>query len=228
MRIGIVDDHPLFRLGLRNALSEHADVRVRWDVASAGEARRRLSEAPVDVVLMDVNLGDLMDGIDATRAIVRAHPNTPVVMMSATVDDHVVFAAGKAGAAGYLAKDVQAEELVESLRALLGGSRTHYRRASGDLLQRFRKGRATKGGGRSLYQPHQLLSGRESEVLAQIRAGRTNREIAARLGIAQTTVNKHVQKILKKLEARNRAQAASLFQDVMRRTLPTVEGTKEA
>jgi DNA-binding NarL/FixJ family response regulator len=228
MRIGIVDDHPLFRLGLRNALAGQADVRVRWDVASAGDARHRLSETPVDVVLMDVNLGDLMDGIDATRAIVRAHPNTSVVMMSATVDDHVVFAAGKAGAAGYLAKDAQPEELVESLRALLGGSRTHLRRASGDLLQRFRKRRTSKDGGRSLHQPHQLLSGRESEVLAQIRAGRTNREIAARLGIAQTTVNKHVQKILKKLEARNRAQAASLFADVVRRALPPVEGTKEA
>lgn len=215
MQVGIVDDHPVFRLGIRQALAGQPGIAVRWDVGSAGQARRLLQEAPVDLILMDVYLSDVMDGVDATRILVREHPQIPVVMMSAVLDEHVVYAAGKAGAAAYLSKHLGPEELATSIRSVAAVSATPRR-----------PGRSFKvlTGSKATLRPKldgklDLLSRREMQVLEQIRTGRTNREIAARLGVSQTTVNKHVHKVLTKLNARNRAQAATLLRDPLNGSL---------
>jgi DNA-binding NarL/FixJ family response regulator len=209
MQVGIVDDHPLFRLGMRQALTGQPGIAVRWDVGSAGQARRLLQEAPVDLVLMDVYLSDIMDGVDATRILVREHPTVPVVMMSAVLDEHVVYAAGKAGASAYLSKHLGPEELASSIRSIAASSLGQRRSARG-----FKVLTGTKATLRpKLDGKLDLLSKREMQVLEQIRAGRTNREIATRLGVSTTTVNKHVHRVLSKLNARNRAQAATLLRD---------------
>ena len=210
MRVGIVDDHPLFRLGLRQALDTEEGISVAWDVGSVAEARRMIRDRTVDVILMDVRLGDDAGGIEATYALARQQPQIKVVMISALIDDVVVRAARRAGAAGYLAKDVRPEQLARALRALATMSGPARRSGTLNLMESLPspQGRrvAVKSG---VHRQPELLSPREMQVLAEIRAGRTNREIAQRLGISTTTVNKHVHKILQKLSVRNRAHAAT-------------------
>ncbi len=212
MRIGIVDDHPVFRFGLRQTLSREEGFRVLWDVGSAIDARLLLGQSIVDVVLVDLNLGGgAIEGTAAARMIRREKPEVKVVMISASVDDDVVFAAQQAGAAGYLAKDLRPEEIVASLRALSAPARAGSPSVPNNLLNRFEteSPRTMRSRLRRARGPG-LLSRREAEVLADIRSGKTNREIARRLHISPTTVNKHVHHILQKLKARNRAQAVIL------------------
>jgi DNA-binding NarL/FixJ family response regulator len=210
MRVGIVDDHPLFRLGLRQALEQEEGISVAWDVGSVADARRVLRERTVDVILMDVHLGDDAGGVEATYALARERPEIKVVLISALIDDVVVRAARRAGAAGYLAKDVRPEQLARALRALATMSGSTRRSGSLNLIERvpLRRERRVAISSGARRKP-ELLSPREMQVLSEIRAGRTNREIAQRLGISATTVNKHVHKILQKLSVKNRTLAAN-------------------
>lgn len=192
LRVAIVDDHPIFRLGLKQALTGFRRIDVRWDVATAEEAYRGLAAEPVDMVLMDVTLAGQVDGIEATRTIVSDHPGVTVVILSAALDDDVLEAAAEAGAAGFLPKQLSPEEIVSALRRIAEAA------GSGN------------GAGESSTGP-QPLSRRELDVLAALRWGLTNREIANRLGVSQTTINKHVHQILRKLKARNRVEALHIF-----------------
>jgi DNA-binding NarL/FixJ family response regulator len=210
MRVGIVDDHPLFRLGLRQALDHEEGISVAWDVGSVPEARRMLRDRATDVILMDVHLGDDAGGLEATYALVREQPQLKVVMISALIDDVVVRAARRAGAAGYLAKDVRPEQVASALRALATMSGSIGRSGTLNLMERLPRPRAQRIAVTSgVPSRPALLSPREMEVLSEVRAGRTNREIAQRLGISATTVNKHVHKILQKLRVKNRTLAAN-------------------
>jgi DNA-binding NarL/FixJ family response regulator len=199
IRLGIVDDHPAFRLGLRVMLERQKDMRVAWDLGSATKLLDTLASTPVDVVLMDLDLGQEPDGLAATRALKHAHPRIRVIVITASLDSETVGAARRAGANGYLAKDLPVADLLVAVRKLAApvGSRT----VTGDRLSAAGTGRSspTLGG----------LTKREQEVLAELKRGRTNREIALRLGVSVTTVNKHVQQVLKKLHVRNRGQAVA-------------------
>jgi len=210
MRIGIVDDHPLFRLGLRQALDCQTGIRVQWDVGSAGHARHLLGQAPVDVVLMDVNLGGYLDGLTATRSICRETPEVKVVMISAAVDDYIVLAAQQAGAAGYLSKDMKPDDVARHILAMTEGSAVASTSGT-DLMERFRNGVRANARRRQEVSRLGRLTLRETQVLVEMRQGRTNREIAVRLGISVNTINKHVQHVLDKLRVRNRSQAATLL-----------------
>ena len=207
LRLGIIDDHPVYRLGLRRALNRQPDLSIVWDLGSASELARMLKQAPVDVVLMDVNLGGGVDGVTATAALKREKHPVKVVLTSALTDQERLTSALAAGAAAYLPKDLTVNELLGALRSVARGEKS----IAGDLLSRVNGVRI--GRRRSLQDLNhtaQLLSAREAEVLGEVRQGRTNREIAHRLGISPTTVNKHVQQVLKKLKVRNRAQAATI------------------
>jgi DNA-binding NarL/FixJ family response regulator len=199
IRIGIVDDHPVFRLGLRRLFDGAEDIVVSWDLAAESELVQTLESKPVDVILMDLNLGPGQDSLRATRAIVDGNQDVQVIVVSASLDHEAVAAARDAGAGGYLPKDLPTAEMVEAVRALAkrGGGRSPF----GDFLAR--RSRA-HGGSESAAQG---LTRRQREVLAELRRGGTNREIAARLGVSITTVNKHVQQVLKKFHAKSRAQA---------------------
>lgn len=206
IRIGIVDDHPVFRLGLRRLFDDVEDLVVSWDLAAESDVLQTLESKPVDVVLMDLNLGPGQDGLRATREIVDGHEDVQVIVVSASLDLEAVAAARDAGASGYLPKDLPTAEMVAAVRALAknGGGRSSF----GDLLAgRLRAYPGSESTARALTR-------RQREVLAELRRGRTNREIAARLGVSITTVNKHVQQVLKKLHAKSRAQAIANSQVV--------------
>lgn len=204
VRVGIVDDHPLFRLGLRQALMQDAAIDVAWDVGSAADALRLLATDAVDVVLMDVHLGAPPDGVTAAAMITGKSSRTKVIMMSAFVDEDVLRAALQARAVGYLAKDLPPEEVRAAVKALANPAPAPPLTVVTNLLDRYQ-------GRREPSPPRQsLLTAREVEVLAQIRQGRSNKEIARHLGITYPTVAKHVRHVLQKLQAKNRAHAASL------------------
>jgi DNA-binding NarL/FixJ family response regulator len=188
IRIGIVDDHPLFRAGLRRLLERSADMSVEWELGDSAGMEAAFARSPVDVVLMDVELGKGTSGLEATRVAVTRWPDLKVIVLSGSLDPETPRWALERGAAGFLAKDMAIPEMISSIRELAaGGSRRSFR------------------GPRDSFR----LSLRENQVLKEIRRGRTNREIATSLGVSISTVNKHVQRVLKKLNVRNRAQAAA-------------------
>lgn len=187
IRVGIVDDHPLFRSGLRRLLEREDGLWVAWDMSTARELTATLQQHPVDVILMDLDLGPGTGGLEATRAAVAQLPSLKVIVLTGSLDPRSPQEAAAAGATGFLPKQMNVPELLASIRRLASG----------------------KGAPASDPDSQQLrLTARERQVLAEVRKGRTNREIARTLGISTTTVNKHVQQILKKLRVSNRVQAA--------------------
>jgi DNA-binding NarL/FixJ family response regulator len=197
LRLAIVDDHEVFRLGLRTLLERTGAVEVAWDTDSPHDAWSRIATDPVDAVLVDLNLGGPVDGLEAARMLTGRYPHLRVVLMSGLVDEKRLMEARQAGVVGFLPKALAAEELLTSLQAMVGPP------TSGAPREPLRP----------LYEdelgtPIGPLSPRETEVLAEIRLGRTNREIAAKLRVSTTTVNKHVHQVLRKLRVRNRAEAA--------------------
>ncbi|HEV2034861.1 MAG TPA: response regulator transcription factor [Candidatus Dormibacteraeota bacterium] len=188
LRIGIVDDHPIFRAGLKRLLEREDGLSVEWETATARELLARFERHPVDVVLMDIHLGPGPGGFEATTALMARWPSLTVIVLSGSLDPLARQQAAAAGAAGFLAKDVTASALISSVRRFADGEATLARQPDDGQL---------------------VLSKRERQVLAEVRRGRTNREIAKALGVSTTTVNKHVQQILKKLRVTNRVQAAS-------------------
>lgn len=201
IHLGIVDDHPVFRLGLRSTFERQAGLKVLWDLGGAARLLETLATTPVDVVLMDLDLGQDDDGLAATRRIKQAHPKVCVIVITASLDTETVAAARRAGASGYLAKDLPVADMVAAVRRLAkpGAKRTVF----ADYL-----GASTANGGHP-WSSIRGLTRRQQEVLAELKRGRTNREIASRLGVSVTTVNKHVQQVLKKLHVRNRGQAVA-------------------
>lgn len=205
IRLAIVDDHEVFRMGLRGLLERAGEIEVAWDTGSAHEAWSRIVEQPVDAVLVDMNLGGPVDGLEVTRTLTSRNRRLKVVLMSGLVDEQRLREAPRAGAAGFLPKELAADDMVE---ALLGLIRPRHDRP---------------GQGRRAPAPAdpesrlEALSMREREVLAEIRTGRTNREIAQKLRVSTSTVNKHVHQVLRKLRVRNRSEAAIVAAELLSR-----------
>lgn len=200
IRLGIVDDHPVFRLGLRRAFEREADLKVAWELGSTTDLLATLASTRVDVVLMDLNLGPDQDSLAATRAVIQRYPGVKVVIISASLEVDAAAAAKAAGAVAYLPKDLSVPDTMAAIRGLATVSPGSI--IFGDFLA------ARSGSGKKETSRHGLTK-REQEVLAEIRRGRTNREIASKLGVSIATVNKHVQQVLKKLHVRNRSQAVA-------------------
>ncbi len=200
IRLGIVDDHPVFRVGLTRTLEREADLTVAWDIGSATELLQKMAESPVDAVLMDLNLGPGQDSLASMRALIKRHPNAKVIVISALLDTEAAEAAKAAGARGYIPKDLTAGDTAAAIRAIVS------KRGRDRVFSDFLTGRV---GDRRPRAAAYGLTRREQEVLVELRRGRTNREIASRLGVSIATVNKHVQHVLKKLQVRNRGQAVA-------------------
>jgi len=199
IRLGIVDDHPTFRVGLRRLLEQEDGLRVAWDCGTLADMTSALVSDPVEAVLLDLNLGPNQDSLAATRALV-AKKLAIVIVISSSLDDEAVLAAQHAGAVGYLPKDLAVADLVGAIKRLAMNRSGVVEFV--DLV----------GGKRSAADSRHGLTRREREVLTELRRGRTNREIAARLGVSVTTINKHVQQVLRKLNVHNRAQAVARLQ----------------
>lgn len=200
LRILLVDDHALLRDGLAGLLNAQPDFEVVGEAQDGAEAVERTAELMPDLVLMDVDMPH-MDGLVATERIKAALPYVTVVMLTVHDTDDKLFAAIRAGAQGYLLKDIRGVELVEALRGLARGEAPISRRLASRLLQEF----ARKP---TVPSPTTQLTPRELEILEMVAARKRNREIADALFISEFTVKNHLRNILAKLHLRNRHEAA--------------------
>jgi DNA-binding NarL/FixJ family response regulator len=206
LRVLIADDHEGFRYELRRTLAREPDLQVVADVSNGAEAVHRVAElgrGGVDLVLMDIDM-PIMNGIDATAAIVAREPSLPIIILTVSTHDSDLFAGVRSGAIGFLNKTLTPATLVRTLRDF---------RQNGSLpMSRARAGKALA------YLQHHVsfppppahhLSEREQEILTRIASGAHDREIADALVVAETTIKTHVRHILRKLGARNRAEAVA-------------------
>ncbi|MBL7255426.1 response regulator [Paractinoplanes lichenicola] len=206
VRVLLVDDQALFREALAVLLGAAAGLEVVGEAGDGEEAVRQVAATGPDVVLMDLRM-PVLDGVAATRRIRAEHPATQVIALTTFDDDADVFAALRAGALGYLLKDVSSERLVEAVRAAARGESVLQPSVAAKVVARF----AQLPDAEAEPPPQPLvvpLSDREREVLRLLAEGRSNREIAAALFLAEGTVKNHVTNVLGKLGVRDRTQAA--------------------
>src|SRR5438445_2524797 len=203
IRVVIVDDHDLFRTGLRNLLEEQS-VQVVGEAAAGAEAVRAVAELTPDVVVMDLNMPG-MSGVEATRQITSISPLTRVVVLTISDQDGDVLDAILAGACGYLLKDSSIGELMQGIRSAAVGESLISPTIASKVLQRVR---ASSPMPDIAEQIQTQLSEREIEVLKLIANGRDNADIAGQLHISPKTVKNHISNILMKLQIENRIQAA--------------------
>ena len=207
-RIFLVDDQALVRAGFRMLIEAQPDMEVVGEADDGRSALEALAVTRADVVLMDVRMPGL-DGVQATeRLLDRANGEPPKVIVLTTFDlDEYVFAAIRAGASGFLLKDARPEELLDAIRAVIGGDAVVAPSATRRLLEQV-AGALPTGAGEDPRLAE--LTPREREVLLEIARGRSNAEIAGDLFMAEATVKTHVGRLLAKLEQRDRVQLAVL------------------
>jgi DNA-binding NarL/FixJ family response regulator len=203
LRVVIVDDHDLFRTGLRNLLEEQG-VLIIGEAAGGAEAVKIVRELAPDVVVLDLNMPG-MGGVDATRHITAIAPLTKVVMLTISEEDSDVMDAILAGACGYLLKDSSIQDLMSGIRAASLGESLISPNIAAKVLQRVR---ATSTQPEIANTIRAELSDREIEVLKLIANGKDNAVIAGELHISPKTVKNHISNILMKLQIDNRIQAA--------------------
>jgi DNA-binding NarL/FixJ family response regulator len=198
----VVDDHPIWRDGVARDLAENGfDVRA---TAADGAAAVRISRAVrPDVVLMDLNLGET-SGVDATREITAALPETKVLVLSASGEHSDVLEAVKAGASGYLVKSASATELVDAVLRTAAGDPVFTAGLAGLVLGEYRRMADSPSEG----PPPPQLTERETDVLRFVAKGMTARQIAEKLVLSHRTVENHVQSTLRKLQLHNRVELA--------------------
>jgi len=208
IRILLVDDEPLLRLGFRLVLESQPDMSVVGEAGEGAAALRQVAEHDPDVVLMDVRMPGL-DGIDATRRIVRDHGRSRVLILTTFDLDEYAFAGLRAGASGFLLKNVPPEDLLSAIRAVASGDAvvapSVTRRLLDQMAHRLPDPRAEVDADLDLQLSR--LTDREREVLLLLAQGLSNAEIADTLTVSEATVKTHVGRVLNKLDLRDRVQA---------------------
>ncbi|MFB9376603.1 response regulator [Kineococcus gynurae] len=205
IRVVVVDDHSLYRRGLQMVLSTEDDIEVVGEAEDGAAAVAVVEELLPDVVLMDVRM-PRRSGVDACGDVRAVAPSTKILMLTSSEDEDDLFGAIRAGANGYLLKDVPAEDVAESIRAVVGGQSLISPRMAGLLLGEF-AAISRRGPERAAVAEGPRLSPREMEVLRQLARGLGNRDIAGVLGISENTVKNHVRNILEKLQLHSRMEA---------------------
>ncbi len=203
-RVMIVDDHSLFRSGLARLL-EAKGLEVVGEAADGLEALAIARQTQPDVVLMDLRM-PRCDGLEATRLLREQMPDVKVVILTVSDEDEDLFAAIRAGAHGYLLKNVAPDELVKLLEGIGNGEAAISGSMASRLLQEFAA--TTKASANRAAAAH-VLTAREMEVLRCVAAGNSNREVAQMLAISENTVKNHLRNILEKLHLANRVQAVA-------------------
>lgn len=199
LRLLIVDDHPVFRFGLRALLESEGEFEVVAEASTGEQAVRLAKEHKPDVVLMDITMPE-MNGIEATRQILETNPETGVLIVT-MVDDASIFAALRAGARGYLLKGAEGEETLRAIRAVARGEMI-LSEPIAERVQQFFSGTPEQA-----HSNFPELTPREQEVLSLIAKGLTNNAIASRLGLSPKTVRNQVSEIYSKLGVSDRAEA---------------------
>lgn len=202
IRILIADDHTLFREGLRALLASVPDIEVVGEAASGQETLTKADALQPDVILMDIQMPDL-NGIEATRRILRAHPHIGIMMLTMFQDDDSVFAAMRAGARGYVLKGADQSVVLRAIQAVANGESLFDPEIAKRLMHFFAN--------LAPAEPTEVfpeLTAREREILTLIAQGDTNADIAAKLTLSVKTVRNHVSNIFNKLQVADRVQAA--------------------
>ena len=198
----IADDQALVRSGFRLILEHRDDLRVVGEAADGAEAVRLAAELRPDVILMDVRMPGV-DGIEATRRIVDSGSDAHILVLTTFDVDEYVYEAIRAGACGFLLKDVRPVDLVDAIRLVAGGNALLGPSVTQRLLERFADSAPADGRAAAVA----TLTEREHEILRLLASGLSNAEIAERLVLGETTVKTHVSSVLRKLGVRDRVQA---------------------
>jgi len=200
IRLLVVDDHTLFRRALTALLGSEPGLEVVGDAADAGEAQRKAERLQPDVILLDNHLPGVA-GVQAIPALLEACPHARVIMLTVSEDEQDLAAALRAGAAGYLLKQIRGSELVDSIRSVASGVSLLPPEVVDATLARLRT---------PPEDPFRVLTGQERKVLDLISEGRTNRQIADELGLAEKTIKNYVSNMLAKLGLHSRTEAATM------------------
>jgi DNA-binding NarL/FixJ family response regulator len=203
VRILLADDQALFREGLRTLLSMESSIEIAGEAANGVEAVEAARTVQPDLVLMDLRM-PVMGGVEATRRVRDACPQSRVLVLTTFQEDEEIFDALRAGACGYLLKDTPSEKLVEAIHAAVRGESVIEPSVAAKVVAEFT--RLSSLGNQSNANP--LLSPREHDVLRQVARGRTNKEIASALHVTEGTVKNHLTSIFSRLGVLDRTQAA--------------------
>jgi DNA-binding NarL/FixJ family response regulator len=207
LRVLLVDDQALVRLGFRMVLEAEPDLQVVGDAADGAEAVRLAVEARPDVILMDVRMPNL-DGIEATRRIVTANPAARIIILTTFDLDEYAFGGLRAGASGFLLKDARPAELTAAIRSVAAGDAAVTGRVTRSMLELFAdRLPASVPSGTATPDPAAALTPREREILLAMADGLTNGEIGAKFFLTESTVKTHVGRVLAKLQLRDRVHA---------------------
>jgi two-component system, NarL family, response regulator DevR len=200
IRLMIVDDHEVVRLGMRAAFELESDIHIVGEAANGAEAVAKIGVLDPQVILMDVQM-EKMDGIEACRDIKSRYPHIQVLMITSFTNDDAVLASIVAGASGYLLKNVSRAELLKAIRQVATGQSLLDPRQAQQVMARMTTG--------AIPTPGEDLTEREREVLALVARGYTNKQIADTLHVSEKTARNHVSHILEKLGLSRRSEAAA-------------------
>lgn len=205
IKVLLVDDHEVVRVGLRSLLASERGIEVVGEAGSAAEAVAQAERLQPDVVVMDVRLPD-RSGVEACREIRSADPRVQVIMLTSYADDEAVFHSIIAGASGYLLKQIRGQELVRAIETVAAGRSLLDPAVIQTVLDQMK--RLASG-----HQPDGIsqLSAQEQKVLALVAEGKTNKEIAVALGLSDKTVKNYLSHVFEKLNLSRRAEAAAYF-----------------
>jgi DNA-binding NarL/FixJ family response regulator len=209
MRIMIADDHPIFRSGVRNLLHTTEDLKVVGEAASGDEVLGLVAQCQPDLILMDIRMPGL-NGIEATRLVKDKYPHIHVLILTMFRDDQSVFTAMRVGAKGYVLKDADEIELLQSVRMVGNGGAVFSSDIAARMMHFFSEPRTLNP---SEHPALSELSKREMEILERIADGHTNAQIGARLAISAKTVANYVSTILNKLQVVDRNEASRILQE---------------
>lgn len=199
IRVLLVDDHEMVRLGVSSYLSIQADVEVVGEAENGEEGYEKAMDLRPDVILMDLVM-EVMDGIESTKKILKEWPEARILIVTSFIDDKKVYPAIEAGASGYLLKTSTAHEIANAIRKTYNGERVLEPEVTTKMMEQLSN--------RNRHVLHEELTNREQEILLLIAQGMSNQEIADELFITLKTVKTHVSNILAKLEVEDRTQAA--------------------
>lgn len=209
--IALIDDHKLFREGVKRILSFEPSFEVVAEADDGHEAKEIVGEYEPDIVLMDINMPE-MNGIEATKELLQENPDLKIIILSIHEDESYVTHALQTGAQGYLLKEMDTESLMEAIKVVYDGGSYLHPKVTHNLVQEYRKLVKSNESTASVAEiehrkPLHLLTKRECQVLQLLSEGQSNRKIAETLVISEKTVKNHVSNILQKMDVNDRTQA---------------------